>query len=208
MQKCHTKAIRRKWELSLLCGFCIAVLLSVTNFAAACGNIRTRVLRMHVIANSDTEFDQTVKLQVRDAVLAAGKDLFDGSLTAETAEQVLRADIQRLTDAADAVLAENGCNYRAKVEIGKSFFDTRTYDDAVTLPAGEYEAVRVILGEGRGKNWWCVMFPPLCLPAAEAETQMDAVLSEQEAALTRRSPKYEVRFKLIEWFEELAAQTK
>lgn len=203
-----TKETRRKLELSLFCGLLIAVLLSITSFGASCGNIRKEVLRMHVIANSDTAEDQAVKLKVRDAVLEAGKDLFDGSLTADEAENVLASDKQALQNAAETVLRENGFSYGVCVEIGRDFFNTRTYDGKVTLPAGEYEAVRVILGEGKGQNWWCVMFPPLCLPAAEAQADIGDVLPENEAEITEHNPRYEARFKIIEIFEKLAEKTK
>lgn len=208
MSKCKTLTKIQKIELSVFCGLLIAVLLSVTSFGASCGNIRNSVLRMHIIANSDSTEDQAVKLQVRDAVLAAGKDLFDGSLTAADAENILESDKQALQSAAETVLRENGFSYGVRVEIGKDFFNTRTYDEKVTLPAGEYEAVRVILGEGKGKNWWCVMFPPLCLPAAEADAQMEDVLPENEAEITENRPQYEARFKIIELFEKLSEKAK
>lgn len=208
MSKCRTFTKIQKIELSVFCGLLIAVLLSVTSFGASCGNIRNSVLRMHIIANSDSTEDQAVKLQVRDAVLAAGKDLFDGSLTAADAENILESDKQALQSAAETVLRENGFSYGVRVEIGKDFFNTRTYDEKVTLPAGEYEAVRVILGEGKGKNWWCVMFPPLCLPAAEADATMEDVLPKHEAEITERRPQYEARFKIIELFEKLSEKAK
>lgn len=208
MQIFQKKENRRKLELSLFCGLVIAVLFSVTSFGASCGEIRQNVLRMHVIANSDSEADQTLKLQVRDAVLAEGKELFDGSLTAEQAENILDSDKERLRAAAESVIRENGYDYNVTVEIGKDFFTTRTYDGRVTLPAGEYEAVRVIIGEGKGQNWWCVMFPPLCLPAAEAETDIGDVLSDREERLVESDPKYEARFKIIEIFEKIAEKAK
>lgn len=208
MQIFQKKENRRKLELSLFCGLVIAVLFSVTSFGASCGEIRQNVLRMHVIANSDSEADQTLKLQVRDAVLAEGKELFDGSLTAEQAENILDSDKERLRAAAESVIRENGYDYNVTVEIGKDFFTTRTYDGRVTLPAGEYEAVRVIIGEGKGQNWWCVMFPPLCLPAAEAEADIGDVLSDREERLVESDPKYEARFKIIEIFEKIAEKAK
>lgn len=208
MQYLKQKETRRKLELSVLCGLIIAVLLSITSFGASCKHIRNAVLRMHVIANSDSAEDQAVKLKVRDAVLAAGKDVFDGSVTAADAETVLDSEKQVLQTAAETVLRENGFDYGVRVEIGKDFFNTRTYDGKVTLPAGEYEAVRVILGEGNGQNWWCVMFPPLCLPAAEADAEIGDVLPKNEAEITERNPRYEARFKIIEIFEKLSEKTK
>ena len=193
----RNREVARKLEISLFCGLVISILLSIISFGASCGEIRQDVLRMHVIANSDSVEDQAVKLKVRDAVLEAGEDLFDGTLTAEGAEQVLESDIERLQNAAQTVLTENGFDYGVRVEIGKDYFNTRTYDGEVTLPAGEYEAVRVILGEGKGQNWWCVMFPPMCLPAAEADTEISDVLTQNEEDVVKSNPKYEARFKEI-----------
>ena len=203
-----TKETRRKAELSVLCGLLIAGLLSVTSFGAVCGQVREDVLRMHVIANSDSEADQAVKLKVRDAVLEAGGALFDGSMTVEDAQQVLQSDIDRLQNAAEEVLAEYGMDYGVTVEIGQDFFATRTYDDAVTLPAGVYTAVRVILGNGEGQNWWCVMFPPLCLPAAEGEATLDDALTDAEEDVVTRSPRFEARFKIVELFEKIAEKIR
>lgn len=204
----RNREIARKLEISLFCGLVISVLLSIISFGASCGEIRQDVLRMHVIANSDSAEDQAVKLKVRDAVLEAGEDLFDGTLTAEGAEQVLDSDIERLQNAAQNVLTENGFDYGVRVEIGKDYFNTRTYDGEVTLPAGEYEAVRVILGEGKGQNWWCVMFPPMCLPAAEADTEISDVLTQNEEDVVKSNPKYEARFKIVELFENFYRKIK
>lgn len=204
----RNREIARKLEISLFCGLIISVLLSIISFGASCGEIRQDVLRMHVIANSDSAEDQAVKLKVRDAVLEAGEDLFDGTLTAEGAEQVLDSDIERLQNAAQNVLTENGFDYGVRVEIGKDYFNTRTYDGEVTLPAGEYEAVRVILGEGQGQNWWCVMFPPMCLPAAEADTEISDVLTQNEEDVVKSNPKYEARFKIVELFENFYRKIK
>lgn len=204
----RNREIARKLEISLFCGLVISVLLSIISFGASCGEIRQDVLRMHVIANSDSAEDQAVKLKVRDAVLEAGEDLFDGTLTAEGAEQVLDSDIERLQNAAQTVLTEKGFDYGVRVEIGKDYFNTRTYDGEVTLPAGEYEAVRVILGEGKGQNWWCVMFPPMCLPAAEADTEISDVLTQNEEDVVKSNPKYEARFKIVELFENFYRKIK
>lgn len=204
----RNREVARKLEISLFCGLVISILLSIISFGASCGEIRQDVLRMHVIANSDSVEDQAVKLKVRDAVLEAGEDLFDGTMTAEGAEQVLERDIERLQNAAQTVLTENGFDYGVRVEIGKDYFNTRTYDGEVTLPAGEYEAVRVILGEGKGQNWWCVMFPPMCLPAAEADTEISDVLTKNEEDVVKSNPKYEARFKIVELFENFYRKIK
>lgn len=190
-------------EISLFLAFIMAV--TVSSFSSVgenCREIRENVLRLHVIANSDSEDDQNLKLKVRDAVLSAGSSLFDGTTDTETAVAKAQTEADYLTDAAQKVISENGFDYKAEIEVGKSYFPTREYDN-ITLPAGEYTAVRVILGKGEGHNWWCVMFPPLCLPAAENKTELSDVLSDSAVSFAESGKKYEIKFKIVEWYEEL-----
>lgn len=193
-----------KIELSILLAFVIACTAGVCNFASACGEIRESVLRLHVIANSDSEADQALKLKVRDAVLEAGNDIFDGSVTREEARARLEPQREKLEEAALKVIKEEGYDYSVRINIEEEYFNTRTYEK-FTLPAGDYMAVRVIIGEGKGKNWWCIMFPPLCLPAAEGDAEISDVLGERELKVVEKNPKYEPRFKIIEIYEKIAA---
>ena len=177
--------------------------VSVCGFLVSEKNVRSGVLRLHVVANSDSDEDQTVKLLVRDEVLRTGTDIFDGSVTANEAESRIKPKIKDIENAARRVLRENGFEYGVRAETVNEYFDARQYDD-ITLPAGKYEAVRITLGEGEGKNWWCVMFPPLCLPAVtRSENGNAAVFSQDERRVVENSPKYEVRFKIAELFERL-----
>lgn len=196
------KTLKRIEKILFFAVVC-ACIISVTSFAGTCRGIRSDVLRMHVIANSDSEEDQALKLRVRDAVLKEGKEIFDGSVTAADAEKLLKPAVTRLEKVAKAEIKKSGFDYPVKVIVGEEYFGTRTYENSVTLPAGRYEAVRVIIGSGEGHNWWCVMFPPMCLPAAEADASIDDVLSEEESKLVKSNPKFEVRFKIVEWIEEL-----
>lgn len=189
-------------ELAVLAAFIITCVVSTMSFASACEDIRSSVLRMHVVANSDSEEDQCLKLKVRDAVLEAGKEYFDNSESAAQAEEKLIPVKDELEKVAQKVVEENGYDYDVKVNIGNAYFPTKTYDGEVTLPAGEYEAVNVIIGSGQGHNWWCVMFPPMCLPAAESDTELDEVLSEREYEIVKSNPKFEPRFKIVEWYEK------
>ena len=188
---------------SVLTAFIITVLISILSFEAKSDGIRNSVLRMHVVANSDSEADQKLKLKVRDAVLEAGRELFDGSISAEDAQEKLFPEKEKLKEAALKAIEENGFDYGVDVFIGKTYYTTRTYDNSVTLPAGNYEAVNVIIGEGKGHNWWCVMFPPMCLPAAEADTEIDDVLSDDELKLVKSNPEFEPRFKIVEIYEKI-----
>ncbi|MDR1463827.1 MAG: stage II sporulation protein R [Oscillospiraceae bacterium] len=176
---------------------------SLLSFQATCAGIRREVLRLHVIANSDSDEDQSAKLAVRDAILTEGADIFDGSVTANDAEARLAPQLDRLAETARQTLASRGLDYPVEVTVGVEYFNTRSYED-VTLPAGRYHAVRVILGAGEGRNWWCVMFPPLCLPAASprgTDSPLDAVFTGQQVKLVKSNPQYEVRFKIVELWE-------
>ena len=148
-------------RISLLAGFILTIAFSISGFAKTCDEIRGDVLRLHVLANSDSEEDQQLKLKVRDALLTAGKNIFDGSVTKENAEEKIEKEKEKLIETAEKVIRENGFDYPVEITVTDEFFTTRTYEN-VTLPAGKYKAVRVLIGESAGKNWWCVMFPPLC----------------------------------------------
>ncbi|MCL1952310.1 MAG: stage II sporulation protein R [Oscillospiraceae bacterium] len=190
----------RRIALLSLCAF----LWSVLGFQARCAGIRGQVLRLHVIASSDSELDQQAKLYVRDKLLLAGTDLFDGSVDAASAESVITPRVAELEACARAALQELGLYYPVKVTVGEEYFNTRTYEQAgITLPAGRYRAVCVVLGQGGGRNWWCVMFPPLCLPAARPRCGLDAILTGGQLRIVMSNPKYEIRFKLVEWWEAL-----
>lgn len=189
-------------EISAALGLVIAVIFSVVSFGAECSDIRQNVVRLHILANSDSAEDQQVKLLVRDALLSSGKELFSGAINVENAQTSLEMQKHGLIETANEVLKENGFDYRTQIFLVNEYFSTRTYED-FTLPAGEYLALKVVLGKGEGHNWWCVMFPPLCLPAASENADIDAVFGKDGAELVRSEAKYEMRFKIIEIFENI-----
>ncbi len=189
-------------EISVALGLVIAVVFSVVDFGAECNDIRRDVVRLHILANSDSAADQEVKLLVRDALLGSGKELFGGAVNVLNAQACLETQKQELIETANEVLKENGFDYRTQIFLVNEYFSTRTYEN-FTLPAGEYLALKVVLGKGGGHNWWCVMFPPLCLPAASENADIDAVFGKDGAELVRSEAKYEVRFKIIEIFENI-----
>ena len=161
-----------------------------------------KLVRLHVVANSDSKTDQAVKLQVRDAVLAETRRL----LADETDPiPALRAGLPAIEAAANRTLAGAGSTDRAAVSLGPELFPTRDYE-TFSLPAGRYTALRVTIGEGQGHNWWCVVFPPLCLSASAGELEAAAQaagLSDGEIALiTGESGGYELKFKALEWLEQ------
>lgn len=192
----------RKIEISITVSVLILIIAGVAGFAHTCDEVRQNVLRLHVVAASDSDEDQSLKLKVRDAVLKEGSDIFDGSVNMQNAVSKIEPELGRLTDAAQSVVRENGFDYHVKVTLKREFFTTRTYEN-VTLPAGKYLAVRVVIDEGKGHNWWCVMFPALCLPAASDNCDIGAALGEDGEKLVYKNPKYEPRFKIVEWIESV-----
>ena len=174
--------------------------LSLCGFEGRCDDLRGRVLRLHILANSDSEADQALKLKVRDAVVEASAGWLDGIETAEDAEAVVDGRLAALTEVARQVVRQAGYEYPVTAERCEMYFTTRTYG-AVTLPAGRYQAVRLTIGEGAGHNWWCVLFPPLCVAAAtDAATTAD-VLTREEDTIVTEPQRYAVRLKVVEWWE-------
>ncbi len=190
-------------EISLLIALIICGVLNINAFSQQCENIREKMLRMHVIANSNTQEDQELKFKVRDAVLSAGKDVFDGSVTSKDAKEKITPYIDYLENVALNTIKNEGLDYSVKITVENEYFNTRTYDNSVTLPAGHYNAIKVIIGEGKGQNWWCVMFPPMCLPTSVAECEISDVLTEDETEIVTETEKYKFRFKVLEIIEEL-----
>lgn len=190
-------------EISVLIALVICCATSINTFSKQCDSIRDKMLRMHVIANSDSKEDQELKLKVRDAVLEAGKEQFDGSVTSKDAEKILVPHLKDLEQVALETIKNEGFDYSVKITVGEEYFKTRIYDNSVTLPAGYYTAVKVVIGEGAGQNWWCVMFPPMCLPAANAECELSDVLNTDETDIVTNSEKYKFKFKIVEFLEDL-----
>ncbi len=191
-----------KTELAALVAFIICVTLSTYNLDKECDGIRENILRLHVIAASDSEYDQEIKLQLRDELLIRGKEIFSQSRTKDEATKKLRDGISLIQKEADSFLEKEGYPYKASVSLEKSFFPTRSYD-SFTLPAGFYDALRVTIGSGEGQNWWCVMFPALCLPAAEkSAADFDGILTEKQQQIVTEE-KYEVRLWLVEKWQEM-----
>ena len=165
-----------------------------------------RVIRFHVIANSDSEADQALKLQVRDAVLAETERFYPEGADLETARAALQAHLGELAQVGQQVVDDAGYDYPVTAALEKVWFPTKEYD-GFALPAGEYTALRIIIGEGAGQNWWCVAFPPLCLGAASDtvdEATAAGYFSEDQAALiTGEDQGYVLKFKSMELLGEL-----
>ena len=136
------------------------------------------IIRLHVIANSDSEFDQELKLKVRDEIISAVGDL-NRKKNLDESRKWLKSQLDDIERAAEAVIRENGCNYKASAELGIRWIPEKTYGD-MHFPAGNYEALTVTLGRGEGENWWCVLFPPLCLITEDEAELEDMGLESQD----------------------------
>jgi stage II sporulation protein R len=145
--------------------FILAILLGTIIFAGCDSQSAQSIpLRLHVIANSNSQADQAVKLEVRDNLLQNTGEAMEGMQSMQQAEAYMQAHMNEITESANQVLKKNGFEYKAIVNIGESYFPDKQYGDTV-YPAGNYQAVKIVLGEGKGDNWWCVLFPPLCIVA-------------------------------------------
>ncbi|MDE6762052.1 MAG: stage II sporulation protein R [Oscillospiraceae bacterium] len=207
MKKTKAKTINTKTaELAMLMGMAFSVFCAgFCGFAENYRDITETVFRLHILANSDSEKDQSLKLLVRDAVLEENSAVFEGCLSAEEAAEAAEKHMDEIKSTAERVLAENCAGYGAECSVAKMRFDDRVYDN-ITMPAGEYLALRVTLGEAEGKNWWCVMFPPLCLPAVSGEAA-EEVFSPEELELLEAHKSYECRFYFLELLEKLGEKT-
>lgn len=163
------------------------------------------ILRLHVVADSDEAADQAVKLEVRDAVLAVLNRLTDGAQSKEEVMAVVKENLSALEAAANEVLKKLDAQYHAAVSLKQEEFPTREYE-TFSLPAGIYDSLRVTIGSGEGENWWCVVFPQLCLPAASTQVEDVAVgagFSQDLGKTLTGEDGYEVRFLLLDCLGKL-----
>ena len=195
----------KRWEIALMLGV-LCALLGGAWLGEGQAELADRVIRFHVIANSDSETDQALKLQVRDAVLAETERFYPEGADLETARAALQAHLGELAQVGQQVVDDAGYDYPVTAALEKVWFPTKEYD-GFALPAGEYTALRIIIGEGAGQNWWCVAFPPLCLGAASDtvdEATAAGYFSEDQAALiTGEDQGYVLKFKSMELLGEL-----
>lgn len=201
MEKKDKKRQRlRRWELALMLGIAFAALIGPW-LGAQRAELAQKVVRLHVVANSDREEDQALKLQVRDAVLRRVEPLLRDKDRTESLA-ILRDTLPELGQTAAGTVAQAGYRYPVRLSVEEAWFPTKEYQD-FALPAGTYTALRVELGEARGKNWWCVVFPPLCLGSVTQQAAQAGFTQDELGLITGEDEGYVIRFKLMEWWEEL-----
>lgn len=186
----------KTWELAALCALCVSLCVG-TWAQGRQRDISSSLVRLHVIAASDETAEQELKLRVRDNVLEYLTPVLDKAESPEEAQRIINGELTSIKAAAEACAGGRSVS----VMLGQEYYPTREYE-GFTLPAGQYQSLRVILGEGKGHNWWCVVFPPLCVSAAEQNKALDA-MSEPERGLITEADGYELRFRIVELWGEL-----
>lgn len=205
--KRRSRRTRRVLELALGLGLAAALIWGNVSLHRQQA-LADRVVRLHILANSDSEEDQALKLQVRDRVLDRAAEILTESADRAAAERALRAALPELESLAADEIALRGYDYPVTAELADTAFPTREYD-GFALPAGRYLALRLVIGAGEGHNWWCVVFPPLCTAVSSnlAQTAMAAGLTEDDVQLITESESgYVLKFKSIELWESLRAR--
>lgn len=197
-------------KILVLC--CVLVLcLVVCNILPIHGEekIYESVVRLHVLANSDSADDQSLKLKVRDAILSYVSPLVIDSKSREEAIEILKREIESIKKEAKTVILEHGYGYDVDVTLTLEEYPTRNYE-SMSFPSGQYVSLRVLIGEAEGQNWWCVLFPPLCLSAASSKSESEesfiavGLNSDQYKIITESEDmKYYLRFKILEAMKNL-----
>lgn len=196
-----------KWN-ALETALLIALAVCLLTGAAALqrqDDLQQKMIRLHVVANSDSREDQALKLQVRDEVLAFTEETMRRSESREAANAALKESLPEICRLAENTLRQNGCADTVETRLEPAEFPLKAYD-GFRLPAGEYMALRVLIGEAQGQNWWCVVYPPLCMTAASdvAQTGIVCGMEKEELSLMQEEgEEYQVKFRCVELWEQL-----
>ena len=197
----------KRWIKAVSGALVICLTLSVCQLHGTCESVREDVVRLHILANSDSAEDQALKLKVRDAILAAAADWQEIAATPEEALALAEKRLPALQAVAEQTVAAEGYDYPVKAQVCRMYFTTRQYD-TVTLPAGMYDAVRLSIGEAEGQNWWCVMYPPLCVGAATDRKKATSLWSDSQKKLVEGGERYVIKFKTVEWAQKALSRLR
>ncbi|MDI6600377.1 MAG: stage II sporulation protein R [Thermoanaerobacteraceae bacterium] len=202
-----------KWTATILVAIMIVVLLTgyILPEKDLQEDLSYKLLRFHVIANSDDVDDQQLKLKVRDEVIGYLNQYLASADSKEDAQRLISSKLDDIQQKAEEVVQSEGYNYPVKVTMGRFEFPIKSYG-SITLPAGEYDALRVVMGDGEGKNWWCVLFPPLCFVDTSHGQARDNTKDELSKVLTEKeieeisSNKPPIKLKSVEIIEDIASR--
>lgn len=184
--------------------FVLTVIYSMIPFRTECKEISNEVFRLHILANSDEDYDQQLKLKVRDKVLIYTESLFESAQSKDEAENLISNNLQDICKTAQKEVTDNGYDYSVTAQITKMYFTTRTYE-SYTLPSGMYDALRITIGSGEGHNWWCVMYPSICISSEESQDEAAKETFNDNQYDIVKNEKYEYKFKIVEIFEKICS---
>ena len=189
---------------SLCIAFVLTVIYSVIPFEAECNEISNEVFRIHILANSDSQQDQELKLEVRDEILKFSESLFNSAQSKEEAEKIVSENLEEIKTVAQRKVFDEGYNYEVNAEITNMYFTTRYYEN-YTMPSGMYDALRITIGKGEGHNWWCVMYPSICLSSSiESDEEVKDNFTENQYEIVSGN-EFQYRFKVVEIFEKICS---
>ena len=188
------------FNLALISALIFCMIFSMVGFTDSCEEMHENIIRIRIIANSDSDYDQALKIKIRDSVLKASKEIYKDSDSYDLAVDATEDNLDNFLSVAQNTVYESGFDYKVSVDFRKEFFETRVYDD-FTLPAGFYETAVFTVGEGKGKNWWCVIFPRVCVGACS--DRLETTLSKDAAKAAYGGSKFTVKFKTVEIFEKI-----
>ncbi len=186
-------------DISLAFGLCACIILSMSGFARSCDDMYRNIIRIRIIANSDSAEDQALKIKIRDAVLSETEELFEQANSYDEAISVAKENLEDIRLIAENTVKVNGYDYSVLLRVGEEYFNTREYDN-FTLPAGVYETLVFTVGEGKGENWWCVLFPQVCVGSCSGK--LTDSIDESSAKHAQEAPKYKLKFKVVEIFQK------
>lgn len=191
------------WEWALIAAI-IVTFIGGLDINRSSKSLSDKLIRLHVVANSDTDADQSLKLRVRDAVLDKLRPALEGAQDRESARKIIGGRLAEIEGAAKGVISESGKGYGVKATLCNESFPTTEYDN-FSLPAGEYLSLRVTIGEGAGHNWWCVVFPPICdAGVIDSEAGAAVGLTDSEVGLiTGKNDGYVIKFRIMELWGKL-----
>ena len=188
------------FNLALVSAMIFCMIFSMVGFTDSCEEMHENIIRIRIIANSDSDYDQALKIKIRDSVLKASKEIYKDSDSYDLAVDATEDNLDNFLSVAQNTVYESGFDYKVSVDFRKEFFETRVYDD-FTLPAGFYETAVFTVGDGKGKNWWCVIFPRVCVGACS--DRLETTLSKDTAKAAYGGSKFTVKFKTVEIFEKI-----
>lgn len=189
------------WEVSLLFALCISLCTGLWAHAQQ-QELSSQVVRLHIIAESDGDEDQALKLKVRDRILQSLTPSLKDAKSVDDAKYIITQKLDNLSKTAEETMLAEGHTPAARAGLSIESYPTRNYD-GFSLPAGDYLSLRIVLGEGKGHNWWCVVFPPLCTAAVEDREMFSELSEEASELIIAEEGEYRLKFRIIELFELL-----